>query len=77
MAKNYFYSAVLLFFLFSMSLSAQDTKQQTELQDTAVIEGLNLYPNPVTNGKVYVSTKNDSNKEIIIFDLLGKEYFKH
>jgi hypothetical protein len=29
-----------------MSLSAQDTKQQTKLQDTAVIEGLNLYPNP-------------------------------
>jgi hypothetical protein len=44
-------------FLFSMSLSAQDTKQQTKLQDTSVIEGLNLYPNPVSNGKVYVSTK--------------------
>jgi hypothetical protein len=72
MAKNYFYSALLLFFLFSMSLSAQDTKQQTKLQDSAVIEGLNLYPNPVSNGRVYVSTKNDSNKEIIIFDLLGK-----
>jgi hypothetical protein len=57
MAKNYFYSAVLLFFLFSMSLSAQDTKQQTKLQDTSLIEGLNLYPNPVSNGKVYVSTK--------------------
>jgi hypothetical protein len=76
MAQNYFYNAVLLFF-FSMSLSAQDTKQQTKLQDTSLIEGLNLYPNPVSNGKVYVSTKNDSNKEIIIFDLLGKEYFKH
>jgi hypothetical protein len=45
------------FFLFSMSLSAQDTKQQTKLQDTSLIEGLNLYPNPVSNGKVYVSTK--------------------
>jgi hypothetical protein len=57
MAQNYFYNAVLLFFLFSMSLSAQDTKQQTKLQDTSLIEGLNLYPNPVSNGKVYVSTK--------------------
>jgi hypothetical protein len=72
MAQNYFYNALLMFFLFSMSLSAQDTKQQTKLQDTSLIEGLNLYPNPVSNGKVYVSTKNDSNKEIIIFDLLGK-----
>jgi adenylate kinase family enzyme len=72
MAKNYFYSVLLLFFLFSVSLSAQDTKQQTKLQESSVIEGFNLYPNPVTNGKVYVSTKNDSDKEIIIFDLLGK-----
>jgi hypothetical protein len=44
MAQNYFYNAVLLFFLFSMSLSAQDTKQQTA--GTSLIEGLNLYPNP-------------------------------
>jgi hypothetical protein len=55
MAKNYFYNAVLLFFLFSMSLSAQDTKQRN--CRTSLIEGLNLYPNPVSNGKVYVSTK--------------------
>ena len=32
-----------------------------------------MYPNPVSNGKVYISTKNDSDKEIIIFDLLGKK----
>jgi adenylate kinase family enzyme len=73
MAKNYFYIATLLVFFFSVSLSAQDAKQQTKLQESSVIEGLNLYPNPVTNGKVYISTKNDSNKEIIIFDLLGKK----
>lgn len=73
MAKNYFYIVTLLVFFFSVSLSAQDAKQQTKLQESSVIEGLNLYPNPVTNGKVYISTKNDSNKEIIIFDLLGKK----
>lgn len=73
MAKNYFYIVTLLVFFFSVSLSAQDAKQQTKLQESSVIEGLNLYPNPVTNGKLYISTKNDSNKEIIIFDLLGKK----
>jgi hypothetical protein len=73
MAKNYFYSAILSVFFFSLSLSAQDTKQQPKQQETSVIEGLNLYPNPVSNGKVYISTKNDSEKEIIIFDLLGKK----
>ena len=73
MTKNYFYSAILLVFFFSLSVSAQETKQQPKLQETSVIEGLNLYPNPVSNGKVYISTKNDSEKEIIIFDLLGKK----
>ena len=73
MAKNYFYIITLLVFLFSMTVSSQEIKQQPKTQETATIEGLNLYPNPVSNGKVYISTKNDFDKEIIIFDVLGKK----
>ncbi len=73
MAKNYFYTTLLLDFLFSMSTNAQETKQQPKTQETAVIEGLNLYPNPVSNGKVYITPKNDLDKEVIIFDVLGKK----
>ncbi|SDG63489.1 Por secretion system C-terminal sorting domain-containing protein [Flavobacterium omnivorum] len=73
MAKNYFYTITLLVFLFSLSVSAQENKQQPRTQETASIEGLSLYPNPVSNGKVYISTKNDLDKEIIIFDVLGKK----
>lgn len=56
-----------------MSVSAQETKPQPRTQETVTIEGLNLYPNPVSNGKVYISTKNDLDKEVIIFDVLGKK----
>ena len=73
MAKNYFYITLLLGFFFTLSVSAQEAKQQSKLQETTSIEGLNLYPNPVSNGKVYITTKNDSDKEIIIFDVLGKK----
>ena len=73
MAKNYFYIITVLVFLFSLSVTAQETKQQPRTQETATIEGLSLYPNPVSNGKVYISTKNDLDKEIIIFDVLGKK----
>ncbi|WP_431243219.1 T9SS type A sorting domain-containing protein [Flavobacterium sp. P21] len=74
MAKNYFYITFLLAFFFTVSVSAQDSKQLPKPQETTTsIEGLSLYPNPVTNGKVYISTKNDLEKEIIIFDLLGKK----
>lgn len=73
MLKNYYYITTLLGFFFTLSLSAQETKQQSKLQETTVIDGLNLYPNPVSNGKVYITSKNDLDKEIIIFDVLGKK----
>lgn len=73
MAKNYFYIITLLVIFFSVSTSAQEAKQQSKLQETTVIEGLSLYPNPVSNGKVYITSKNDLDKEIIIFDVLGKK----
>lgn len=73
MAKNYFYIITLLVIFFSVSVSAQEAKQTSKLQETSIIEGLSLYPNPVSNGKVYITSKNDLDKEIIIFDVLGKK----
>lgn len=73
MAKNYFYIITLLAFFFSLSLTAQEIKQQPRTQESTSIEGLSLYPNPVSNGKVYITSKNDSDKEVIIFDILGKK----
>ena len=37
------------------------------------IEGLTIFPNPVNNGKVYISTKYNLAKNIEIFDVLGKK----
>lgn len=73
MTKIYFYTTLLTLFFCSLSVSAQETKQQSRLQESTSIEGLNLYPNPVSNGKVYITTKNDLDKEIQIFDVLGKK----
>jgi hypothetical protein len=73
MTKNYFYITLLLAVFFTTSASAQENKQPPMTQSNTSIEGLNLYPNPVTNGKVYITSKNDLEKEIIIFDVLGKK----
>jgi len=73
MKKNYFYITLLLVTFFTLSATAQDVKQQPKTQDSSAIEGLNLYPNPVNNGKVYITSKNDEDKNIIIFDVLGKK----
>ncbi|SFW59762.1 T9SS type A sorting domain-containing protein [Cellulophaga fucicola] len=57
---------LVLFFAFStVAAFGQDTKTSSD------IEGLKLYPNPVTNGKIYISTKKNAPKKILIFDVLG------
>jgi len=40
--------------------------------NTNNIDGFNAYPNPVTNGKVFVISDNNIEKQVIIYDLLGK-----
>jgi len=64
MAKNYIYT-ILFFCLFSLGAFAQDGKQQGET--------LGFYPNPVSNGKIYITSKTTLDKEVLIFDVLGKK----
>lgn len=35
------------------------------------IDGFTLYPNPVTHGKVYITTERNAPKRILIFDVFG------
>jgi hypothetical protein len=73
MLKNYVtYIAVILLFFGSMSVVAQD-KNRDSVQKT---EQLNFYPNPVSNGKIYLTSNTTSTKEVEIFDVLGKSVFK-
>ena len=72
MKKNYYYIITFVFCLFAFTVSAQDNaKQQPKPQETA--DGLGFYPNPVSNGKIYITSKTTANKEITIFDVLGKK----
>ncbi|NBU80129.1 MAG: T9SS C-terminal target domain-containing protein [Flavobacteriaceae bacterium] len=64
MVKNYFH--IILFFLaLSFTGFAQDGKQQGE--------NLGFYPNPVSSGKIYITSKTSLDKEVLIFDVLGKK----
>jgi hypothetical protein len=66
MKKKYFYITLLLFFLLSLGAAAQDSKQET-------IDGLNIYPNPVSTGRIYITSKSSLNKDVEIYDVLGKK----
>lgn len=68
MIKKYAY--LFLFFLFLVSF---ESKAQENKGNATTIEGFNFYPNPVSNGKVYISSKSMQNKEVAIYDVLGKK----
>jgi len=55
---------ILSFFFISFSYG-----QST--QSNGDIDGFSMYPNPVTTGKVYISTNNNAPKEIFIYDVFG------
>lgn len=65
MTKKYFY-ITLFVLLFSLVGFAQESKSQTN-------DVLGFYPNPVSNGKIYITSKTALEKEILIFDVLGKK----
>lgn len=72
MTKNYFYIVLFMVCFLSFGASAQENKAQSVNQD-ALIEGLSFYPNPVSNGKIYITSKLSLDKEITVFDVLGKK----
>jgi hypothetical protein len=37
------------------------------------ISSLSLYPNPVTNGKLFISSTSDLEKEVVIYTTLGQQ----
>jgi len=71
MKKNYFY-ITLFFFLFTLCISAQESKA-VSAAGKEPIEGLNIYPNPASSDRIYITSKLAETKEVAIFDVLGKK----
>jgi Secretion system C-terminal sorting domain len=72
MIKKYLYTT-LCFLLFSLSNHAQESKDSSLLsKQEQPLENLNVYPNPVGNGKIYISSKSSAPKDVEIYDVLGK-----
>ncbi len=69
MRKSYFNIAVLTL-IFSIGANAQEDKQASV--NAQSLENLNVYPNPVGTGRIFVNSKTNSPKDIEIFDVLGK-----
>ncbi len=78
MKKNY----LILVFFFILSISyAQDSStvkpeqidQDPKFSKSEEIKGFSIYPNPVSNGILRITTFENAKKTIQIFDVLGKQ----
>jgi len=48
---------------------------ETKVSAHSTIQGLTIYPNPVSNGKLYISSIKNLSKQIEIYDVLGKKVY--
>jgi len=74
MRKKYYYVLLFLsFFFFVTTNYAQSSINSSAMRTSEDIVGLNIYPNPVSNGKIYITSTLNFAKEINIYDVLGKK----
>ncbi|RZJ72680.1 MAG: T9SS type A sorting domain-containing protein [Flavobacterium sp.] len=73
MKKLYYFMLIVTLFV-SAGTFAQDGKGIAAKSET--IDGLNIYPNPVSSGRVFITSKSTANKEVEIYDVLGKRILK-
>lgn len=75
MKKKYFKLLFIVMLFASLSSYAQSNDNLVRNNQTENIEDLNIFPNPVSNGKVYIYTRLNLTKRIEIYDVLGKKIF--
>lgn len=74
MKKKYIFPLLFISFLFAASTGyAQQNIRTVNSSITQDIEGLTIYPNPVTNNKIFITSTLNDTKQIDIYDVLGKK----
>lgn len=58
---------VLFFLAVTVGFSQENPRQSAD------ITGLKLYPNPVTQGRIFIETHQNAPKQIMVFDVLGTQ----
>lgn len=75
MKKSYFLTLFFTLVLFATSqvVEAQNFTRDTPIQEN--IEGLTIYPNPVSSSRtfIYITSKRNLTKRIEVFNVLGKQ----
>ena len=76
MKHKYFFTFLLIGFLMIAAPATAQESSRTPQRTEVPIEGLSIYPNPVSGGKVYISSSKNQDKVVEIFNVLGKSVHK-
>lgn len=69
MKKQY---VIIIIFIFCLSSFNGFSQNKTALDNTSDIENLSIYPNPVSQDRIYITTTDNAPKKIEIYNVLGK-----
>ena len=72
MKKKYFLPFMFFIGLLVVTSGYSQAQGSKNYSDNP-IQGLSLYPNPISNGKLYIYSSKNLSKQIDIFDVLGKK----
>lgn len=73
--KNYFFVFLICSMMCFPHLSDAQSLNPTITSSSNTIEDLTIFPNPVSDGKLHITTKQNLPKTIEIYDVLGKQIF--
>ncbi|MGB8705593.1 MAG: T9SS type A sorting domain-containing protein [Gillisia sp.] len=73
MKHNYLIGFLLVLFMSMAVPASAQTSSFPSVNPEKPIEGLSIYPNPVTGNKVYITSQKNSVKEIEVYNVLGKK----
>ncbi|OYU85247.1 MAG: secretion protein [Flavobacterium sp. BFFFF2] len=62
-----------LFFLVASITSIQAQENRANKSADQTVEGLSIYPNPTNSDRLFIVSKAGLDKEVTIFDVLGKK----
>lgn len=68
MKKKYIFTLLLALCVSAISLGQNAPREKS-------IDGFFIYPNPVSKGSLTIKTSQDGEKEILIYNVLGKQVF--
>ncbi|MBJ6369122.1 T9SS type A sorting domain-containing protein [Snuella sedimenti] len=76
MQKNYFFILLITLACFTTQIGfSQSNATNPSIHQN--IDGLSIYPNPVSNGKtyIYITSKRNLTKKVQFFNVLGKQIY--